>query len=73
MLYYSLLFTLTQPILNSLNFVANLALSRLLTFLGALLAENWWRGAQKLFSGPGGGQGVLMLKNCIISGEGHPL
>ena len=47
------LFTFTQSILHLHNFVGNLALSRLRAFLGALLAEIWWRGAQKHFSGLG--------------------
>ena len=54
MLYYSSLFALTQSLLNLRNFAANLALLRLRAFWGALLAEIWWRGAQELFSGPGG-------------------
>ena len=53
MLYYYSFFTLTQSELNLRNFVANLALSRLRAFRGALLAEIWRRGTQKHFSGPG--------------------
>ena len=34
---------------NLRNFVANLALSQLHAFWGALLAEIWWRRAQKIF------------------------
>ena len=51
-LYYSSLFTLTQSLLLLGSFVANLALLQS-RFLGALLAEIWWQGAQKHFSGPG--------------------
>ena len=44
------MFTLTQSLLNLGDFVANLALSRLHTFLGGTF---FWRGAQKHFNGPG--------------------
>ena len=47
MLYFSSLLTLTQPLLNFRNFVANFALSQLRAFWGALLAEIRWRWAQK--------------------------
>ena len=63
MLYYSSLLTLTQVFLNLHNFVANLALSRLRAFGGALLAKIWWRGAQKHFSGPGL---YIKLYNCYF-------
>ena len=53
MLYYSSLFRLTQSLFNLGSFVTNLALLRLCVFWGALLAEIWWRGAPKHFSGPG--------------------
>ena len=43
--------TLTQFLLNLRNFAANIALSRLRAFWGALLAKIWWMGAQKHFSG----------------------
>ena len=62
MLFHPSLFTLTQSLLNLRNFVANLALSRLFAFWGALLAAIWWRGAQKHFSGPGQ-QGPNIEKN----------
>ena len=51
--YYSSLFTLTQSFLYLRNFVAKSALSQLCSFWGELLAEIWWRGAQRHFSGPG--------------------
>ena len=47
--------------LNLRNFVANLALSQLRAFMGALLAEICWRGAQKHFSGPGVGMSHMNL------------
>ena len=48
-----LLFTLTQFLLSLRNFAANLALSRLHAFWGALLAKIWRRGARKHISGQG--------------------
>ena len=59
------MFTLTESFLNLRNFVANLALSRLCAFWGALLAEIWWRGAQKHFSGPG--VGMSHMNMCDVA------
>ena len=64
MLYYSSLFTSTQSFLNLRNFVANLALLRLRAFWGALLAEIWWRGAQKHLGGPGLKRRIGSPTNC---------